>query len=111
MDLLKLKRDVAENGVVACEKFRTQKEENTLYNIILMDLEMPVMNGYLATESIRSLESARGTLYSTPIIALTANAMADIRNKCIACGMNDVLAKPVLLTDLRKMIEKWATRS
>lgn len=83
--LCKIKAQVAENGRIGIEKL---KEEN--FDIILMDMEMPVMNGYEATTIIR-----KELKISTPIIALTANTMAGEKEKCLQLGMNDYITKPL----------------
>jgi signal transduction histidine kinase/ActR/RegA family two-component response regulator len=76
------------------------------YDIILMDCSMPEKDGYVATEEIRrlQLESASPR---TPIIALTANAMPEDRDKCLAAGMDDYLSKPISQEDLRAMVERY----
>jgi PAS domain S-box-containing protein len=77
--------EVAENGYVAVEKLKTN-----VFDVVLMDVQMPVMDGYEATRAIRSNE----TLRQLPIIALTANASATERDKCKEVGMNDCVSKP-----------------
>jgi CheY-like chemotaxis protein/signal transduction histidine kinase len=79
--------DVASNGKEALEKFGTSK-----YDIILMDIQMPVMDGIVATKKIREIETATSTY--TPIIAITANALSGDRENCLAVGMNDYISKP-----------------
>ncbi|MEY4591234.1 MAG: hypothetical protein RIR18_129 [Pseudomonadota bacterium] len=78
--------DVAENGVLAVEKARTSP-----YDLILMDIQMPVMDGLTATKQIRSFSWHQ----NTPIIAMTANAFDEDREECMAAGMNAHLGKPV----------------
>jgi len=78
-------RDIAENGQIAIEKLKTKK-----YDIILMDLQMPIMNGFEATEYIRNTMNSK-----IPIIALTADVTTVDLAKCKAVGMNDYIAKPV----------------
>jgi CheY-like chemotaxis protein/two-component sensor histidine kinase len=92
--------DVAENGLIAVEKFRDNPDK---YDAIIMDVQMPEMNGYEATRTIRSLELERaGTI---PIIAMTANAFKEDIDKCLQSGMNDHLTKPI---DEKALIEKIA---
>ncbi|MCR9200455.1 MAG: response regulator [Planctomycetaceae bacterium] len=78
------------------------------FSIVLMDCQMPVMDGYEATQSIRQLA---GPARSVPVIALTAHAMAGDRDKCLEAGMNDYLAKPFTLETLQKKLERWTGRS
>lgn len=79
--------DVAGNGKEALDKFGTSK-----YDIILMDVQMPVMDGILSTKKIREIESSTGT--HTPIIAITANALHGDKDLCLSAGMDDYIAKP-----------------
>ena len=74
------------------------------YDIIFMDCFMPELDGYGASRELRELEQ---TERRVPIIALTANAMADDRAKCIAAGMDDYLSKPVSLEEIRKTLQRW----
>jgi CheY-like chemotaxis protein len=71
-----------------------------------MDCQMPVMDGYDAKRAIRDLER-RGSGRRTPIIAVTAYALAGEREKCLASGMDDFLAKPYTLADLRPKLRRW----
>ena len=93
----------AENGKEALERFERMPEN--YYDMIFMDIQMPVMNGYEATESIRSF--SRADAEKIPIIAMTANAfMEDIRRSREA-GMNEHLTKPLDVGELMKCLEKW----
>ncbi len=94
----------ATDGEEALAQFRRQR-----YHLIFMDCQMPVMDGYEATRQIRRLEAAQGVA-RTPIIAMTANAMAGDREKCLAAGMDDYLAKPVGIGDLRDCVSTWMAR-
>jgi len=78
------------------------------FDIVLMDCHMPVKSGYAATEEIRALEAdTNGAVENVPIIALTADAMVGVKEKCLKSGMNDYLSKPVDFKDLRAVIKKW----
>jgi signal transduction histidine kinase/CheY-like chemotaxis protein/HPt (histidine-containing phosphotransfer) domain-containing protein len=90
--------DLAENGKQALEKW-----EQGQYELILMDCQMPVMDGYDATRAIRS----RTDRERTPIVALTANALESDRKRCAAAGMDDFIAKPFERNDLVKVLERW----
>ena len=93
---------VAENGEVAVERFSAQPAGH--YDFILMDVQMPVMDGYMATKKIRSLEDS--DLANIPIIALSANAFEEDRKASTDAGMNGHLAKPVNVSELLKMLCK-----
>jgi PAS domain S-box-containing protein len=91
------------NGRLAVEAVR-----NGHYDLVLMDVQMPDMDGFEATAAIRRLDSA---LREIPIIAMTANAMAGDRERCISSGMDDYISKPVSLPLLRSALERWTQRS
>ena len=82
-------------------------EGGETYDLILMDLHMPEMDGFEATRHIRAMSDVRSSL---PIIALTANAMASDRQNCLTAGMDDYLSKPVAPDALAHMLEAWAGR-
>jgi CheY-like chemotaxis protein len=86
--------DVAQNGAIALDMHHKSR-----YDLILMDLQMPVMDGYEATTAIRLKDK------KTPIIALTANAFSDIKLKVMEVGMNDYITKPFDPDDLYKKIK------
>jgi PAS domain S-box-containing protein len=90
--------DIAENGQIALDKLA-----KSVYDLILMDCQMPVMDGYITTRELRLLE-ARLDLPHQPVIALTADAMKGDREKCLAAGMDDYLAKPIDTELLDKML-------
>ncbi|MBN2485037.1 MAG: response regulator [Bacteroidales bacterium] len=90
--------DLASNGKEALDKFGT-----TRYDLILMDIQMPVMNGIVATKKIRELEAS--TNLHTPIIAITANALSGDKEACLAAGMNDYISKPFQVEVLLKKME------
>jgi CheY-like chemotaxis protein len=83
------------------------------YDIILMDCQMPEMDGYEATRLIRQAERSSRASWPVPvrIVAMTANAMAGDREKCIAAGMDDYLSKPVRKSDLQAALLRWSTAS
>ncbi|MCB1581800.1 MAG: response regulator, partial [Xanthomonadales bacterium] len=93
--------DIAENGMVALNKAK-----ETRYRLILMDCQMPVMDGYFCTKRIRKYEANHG-LNHTPIIAMTANAMLGDKEKCLAAGMDDYMSKPLNRYVLEKTLNKW----
>jgi PAS domain S-box-containing protein len=90
--------DVAENGPRGLERFAAKK-----YDAILMDIQMPGMDGWTVTEGIRRIEKVKG-LHPTPIIGLTAHAFARDREKCLAAGMNDFVSKPYTIMELRRAL-------
>jgi CheY-like chemotaxis protein len=96
---LGVRANVACNGFEALEMLRTLP-----YDLVLMDCQMPVMNGYEATAAIRKME---GSLREIPIIAMTADAVNGSQERCFEAGMNDFVAKPVRLEDLRSTISTW----
>jgi signal transduction histidine kinase/DNA-binding response OmpR family regulator/HPt (histidine-containing phosphotransfer) domain-containing protein len=91
--------ELANDGLAAVQLFAKNR-----YDLMLMDIHMPEMDGYEATASIRELERERGETNPTPIIALTANAMKGDREKCLAAGMNDYIAKPIRAADLYAVV-------
>ncbi len=93
--------DVAENGMVALNKAK-----KTRYRLILMDCQMPVMDGYFCTKRIRKYEE-NNQLNHTPIIAMTANAMLGDKEKCLDAGMDDYMSKPLNRYILEKTLKKW----
>ena len=93
--------DFAHNGKVGVEKFLKNE-----YDLILMDIQMPVMNGLEAAAKIREYEAQMGVKNRIPIIAVTAFAMEHDRSNCIAAGMDEYMTKPYRPADLEKMIDK-----
>ncbi len=82
----------------------------TRYAIVFMDCKMPEMDGYQATAEIRSHQGRR-TLHRTPIVAMTANAMAGDRERCLRAGMDDYVCKPVTVTELERVLSHWSLRT
>ncbi|MFZ9310032.1 MAG: ATP-binding protein [Arenimonas sp.] len=95
----------AENGEIALDMLQ-QKHD---FNLVLMDCQMPVMDGYKATQAWRRIEAEHG-LQRLPIIAMTANAMAEDRQRCLDAGMDDYLSKPVDRKLLEQVMIKWMAR-
>ncbi|GAB2590767.1 ATP-binding protein [Nitrincola alkalisediminis] len=90
---------IAENGLEALEVLEKEK-----IDLVFMDMQMPIMDGLAAARAIRSSNS----LYKeVPIVAMTANAMKEDRDNCLAAGMNDYLSKPIKKAELEQMVEKW----
>ncbi len=98
---------IANNGVEAVSLFGSHE-----YDAILMDCQMPEMDGYEATEAIRRREAGAsgGGPRHTPIIAMTAAAMEGDRERCMASGMDDFITKPVRLEAIGAVLERWTTR-
>ncbi len=92
--------DLAENGQLALDKLAQSR-----YDLILMDCQMPVMDGFIATRGLRLLEASHGLPHQT-VIALTASAMKGDREKCLAAGMDDYLAKPIVTEQLMGMLAR-----
>ena len=90
--------DLAENGQIALDRIRA-----AAYDIVLMDMQMPVMDGVTATREIRKEERFK----SLPVVAMTANAMQGDRDRCMAAGMDDHVAKPIEPEELWKALLKW----
>lgn len=95
--------EIAENGKLAAERFANAKEGE--FDAILMDVQMPVMNGYDATRAIRAM--ARKDAEEIPIIAMTANAFAEDEREALNAGMNVHLAKPIDVELLKQVIRQW----
>lgn len=93
--------DIAENGEVAVEKFLANE-----YDIILMDVQMPIMNGIDATRQIRKIEEAINKSKGIRIVAMTANVMKQDKEEYLASGMNDFVSKPFKINELINVLEK-----
>jgi signal transduction histidine kinase/CheY-like chemotaxis protein len=99
LEMLGCDAEVADNGVLAIEALKQGD-----FDIVLMDCQMPVLDGFHASARIRELE---GTTKHTPIIAMTANAMQGDRERCLAAGMDDYMPKPVTLAALDATLRHW----
>jgi PAS domain S-box-containing protein len=93
--------DTAENGEEAVQKFNPES-----YDLVLMDMAMPVMDGYTATQMIRKMEKTNN-LQETPIIALTAHALKGDREKCLDAGCTDYMAKPIKKAKLLEVLQDY----
>lgn len=98
--------DIAENGKEVLARLENARIEETPYDLIFMDIQMPEMDGLEATRTIRSGQGPQPV-----IIAMTANATHRDRDECLSEGMNDYLPKPVNIEDLVLMLEKWGSNS
>jgi len=96
--------DFAENGEIAVAKFASAE-----YDLVLMDMQMPVMDGYAATREIRKGERERG-VKATPIIALTAHALKDDIQKSLDAGCDAHLTKPIKKAKFLEVINEWADK-
>ncbi|MFZ9737057.1 MAG: response regulator [Prochlorotrichaceae cyanobacterium] len=90
--------DLAENGQEALDKLAHKP-----YALILMDCQMPILDGYATTQALRSQDQYRDLI----IIGLTAYAMTEDRERCLEVGMNDYLTKPLKMADLSTTLQKW----
>ena len=94
--------DVAGDGKIAVDML--EKSEPGYYQVILMDIQMPEMNGYDATREIRRLENRK--LAGIPIIAMTANAFEEDKREALKCGMNSHISKPINMDVLFNTLDK-----
>ena len=107
LDRLGLASDVAGNGQHALDALA-----RTPYDLVLMDIQMPVMDGFEATRRIRNLSAPPPSPFaSLPIIAMTANAMEGDREQCLAQGMNDYISKPLSLKAVFEVLERWLPKN
>ncbi|MCB1825045.1 MAG: response regulator [Candidatus Competibacteraceae bacterium] len=105
LTLLGCQTEMVANGQEAVEAVA-----RTEYDLILMDCQMPVLDGFAATTAIRRWEQAQGRPH-LPIVALTANAMTGFREQCLAAGMNDYLSKPFAQKELAAVLKRWLPAS
>lgn len=99
---LEIDLDWAENGQICVEKF--ERSPVGYYDAVIMDVRMPVMDGYEATRTIRALERGDADI---PVIAMTADAFSEDIQKCLECGMNDHLAKPIHMQEVALKLKKY----
>ncbi|MFT3754407.1 MAG: ATP-binding protein [Pseudoxanthomonas sp.] len=98
--------DLADNGEVALEKMLAND-----YGLVLMDCQMPVLDGYATTRRWRRIEAQRNDNARLPIVAMTANAMAGDRQRCLEAGMDDYLSKPVSREQLGECLQRWLAKN
>ena len=96
--------DVTVDGMEAVDAFMMALEDGEPYDLVCLDIMMPVMDGYEATMAIRALERTDADI---PIIAMTADAFSEDIQKCLECGMNDHLAKPIDIQVVAHKITKY----
>lgn len=100
--------DTADNGEQALQKYTSKPDA---YDLIFMDINMPIMDGFEATKLIRLFEEKNGPLYKIPILALTANVLDDFKKKCEESGMDDFLTKPIRRDVVFKAIQYWVGKT
>ncbi len=100
LEMMSCEVDVADDGKEALNRYKTNN-----YDLILMDVQMPEVDGYQATKEIRKEENSMQK--HTPIIALTANALLGDREKCLEAGMDDYLSKPIRGEELETILKKY----
>jgi signal transduction histidine kinase/CheY-like chemotaxis protein len=103
VEKLGFEAEMAGNGLEA-----VQAVTSAHFDVVLMDCQMPELDGFAATERIRKLDGGRG---GVPIIALTANALSDDQQRCLNAGMNDYLSKPIDAAKLGELLERWVRRT
>ncbi len=97
---------LAENGQIALAMMKQQQ-----FDLVLMDCDMPVMDGFSATESYREYENQQTGNFRQPIVALTANALKGDRDRCLRAGMDDYASKPITMDVLDNVLSKWTNGS
>jgi CheY-like chemotaxis protein len=97
--------EIAQNGQEAVQRF---EEEPDAFDLVFMDIQMPIMDGFTATREIRHLEKKLDNGSHVPIIAMTADAMKGDREKCIAAGMDDYMSKPIKRDKVFSFVTKYA---
>ncbi len=102
LEKIGLKAVLADNGIEALERLNEQS-----FDLVLMDCQMPEMDGFDATREIRKLDIKTLTQTPLPIVAMTANVMSGDREKCLEVGMDDYIGKPVQRDKLASVLKKW----
>ncbi len=98
--------DIADNGQAGLDKLEESIQKNQPYLFVLMDCQMPIMDGFTTTRLWREREKSQNTYQHLPIVALTANVFSSDRDSCLAAGMDDFLSKPLLFENLIAIIER-----
>ena len=101
---LNINTETADHGLKALSILEQSRIDNNPIDLILMDCQMPIMDGFDATRNIRSSSQGYANI---PIIAVTANALSSDKERCLQCGMNDYLSKPFQLDDIRSKLQIW----
>ena len=108
---LNIEAELVADGSLALDAYTDAlKSDSGSIDLIFMDCEMPTMTGYEATEKIRAFEQQQ-SLSSVPIIALTAHVLPEYREQCIACGMNDLISKPIVFNKIHDHISSIVDNS
>ena len=102
LEKLNMQVDHVTTGKLALKSMRTRP-----YKLVLMDINMPEMDGYTATRYVRKWEKEGVLKHRTPVIAMTANALKGDRERCLKMGMDDYLAKPVKQDELLRLVGQW----
>jgi len=106
---LNVKCQLVENGRLAVDIIASASRDGTSFDAVLMDCEMPVMDGYTATQLIREGEQRAPEKPALPIIGLSAHALEEFRQRALSSGMDDYLTKPVKLSVLERMLSALAS--
>ncbi len=106
LDTLGYRTEIANNGQEALDLLREAQAQGVPFDLVLMDCQMPVLDGYETTRQIRQWEAEKG-LKAVTVIAMTAYAMSGDREKCLAAGMDDYLSKPIQLEVLQTKLNDW----
>jgi PAS domain S-box-containing protein len=108
LKLWNMSSDAVDNGFAALRRLEEMLQQNTFYDIVLLDIQMPELDGYETARRIRAHTDAR--IRALPVLAMTASALSGEYERCIAAGMNDHIAKPFQLADLHRKISRLTSR-